>query len=461
LNGDPLGSQIKSARVNWDSATNISTGAIKWKKMDVGGVEVPLTFSRFTINGKTFAELEFSGPYTDANGLLDGTYSLEVDGSLVVTTTGIAGVSHVKNDIHVVTPPLPGNLIVDGPTWVRSSTPFGLQINLTGLASPPAGAIEYRVDLNSDGTTDRTESGSLTHSLANASYSAAGSFTIMVTAINNGVVLGKGMKVIDVSPTTTLTENWLNSLDSDRDNSISPLDVLLIINRINSKTEAGGVPYNLNCDVDRDGSVSPLDVLSIINYINQDPGSRRDTFSALDMNSSGGTLGITNDMSLSGRIAGDSRNLVVMLDGTEKKDASQFVQADGSFTINDAAIMQLFGTIADGPHTLSLATRTGNNYSFASDKRFFRMTNQLKDFSVSSIVPVGNDIRVQWASSGSGARYNVYAAPKGMTPEKVGSTTASQQAFLSVTPGEYDFFVEAVDGAGNKKRTATMSFRRT
>jgi hypothetical protein len=88
------------------------------------------------------------------------------------------------------------------------------------------------------------------------------------------------------------------------------------------------------------------------------------------------------------------------------------------------------------------------------------MTSQLKDFTPVSVVPVGNDIRIQWSSSASGARYNVYVAPKGLTPEKVGSTTASQQALLTLTPGEYDYFIEAIDGAGNKKRTSTMSFRR-
>lgn len=53
---------------------------------------------------------------------------------------------------------------------------------------------------------------------------------------------------------------------TSRDNAISPLDALLIINHVNT-TKYHRNPV-LACDVNNSGSVSPIDALLIINYIN-------------------------------------------------------------------------------------------------------------------------------------------------------------------------------------------------
>ena len=76
-----------------------------------------------------------------------------------------------------------------------------------------------------------------------------------------------------------LASDWQNSLaapDVDDDSSISPLDVLILINEINRN---GSRPLNQSInlqspsvaylDVDGDRSLSPLDVLSVINTINR------------------------------------------------------------------------------------------------------------------------------------------------------------------------------------------------
>ncbi len=79
-----------------------------------------------------------------------------------------------------------------------------------------------------------------------------------------------------------LASDWRNpidSLDVDGDGSISPLDPLVIINRINENREAG-LPAirpasEKFIDVDGDQTVSPLDVLVLINHINAvGPGVR-------------------------------------------------------------------------------------------------------------------------------------------------------------------------------------------
>lgn len=74
----------------------------------------------------------------------------------------------------------------------------------------------------------------------------------------------------------TAVSRWQNPrspLDVDNDLTISPLDVLSVINYINSNASGllptSGISPPPYYDVDADGYASPLDVLAIINYINQ------------------------------------------------------------------------------------------------------------------------------------------------------------------------------------------------
>jgi len=64
--------------------------------------------------------------------------------------------------------------------------------------------------------------------------------------------------------------NPVNPLDADGDNTISPLDVLVIINHLNSFGSGQlTLPWTGKfLDTDGDDSVSPLDVLTVINYLN-------------------------------------------------------------------------------------------------------------------------------------------------------------------------------------------------
>lgn len=73
---------------------------------------------------------------------------------------------------------------------------------------------------------------------------------------------------------TPLWQNSVNQFDVDNDNVISPLDVLVIINFLNSSR--GSKPDFLPSpflDVDGDDLVSPLDVLNVINKINSNQQS--------------------------------------------------------------------------------------------------------------------------------------------------------------------------------------------
>jgi hypothetical protein len=67
--------------------------------------------------------------------------------------------------------------------------------------------------------------------------------------------------------------NPRNPLDTDDDNTVSPLDVLSLINDLNSNGSRQLTPPLVKpkvfLDPDRDGFISPLDVLVIVNYLNQ------------------------------------------------------------------------------------------------------------------------------------------------------------------------------------------------
>ncbi|MFM8572931.1 MAG: cadherin domain-containing protein, partial [Pirellula sp.] len=73
-------------------------------------------------------------------------------------------------------------------------------------------------------------------------------------------------------------QNQSNSLDVNADGVTSPLDVLLIVDYINSHPGGSQLPLNSPdvppfVDVDGDGFSTPLDVLRVVNAINQAPGA--------------------------------------------------------------------------------------------------------------------------------------------------------------------------------------------
>jgi subtilisin-like proprotein convertase family protein len=72
-------------------------------------------------------------------------------------------------------------------------------------------------------------------------------------------------------------QNQSNPLDVNADQAISPLDVLSIVDYINSNPGGSQLPMNSPdvapfIDVDGDGFATPLDVLRVVNQLNQNPG---------------------------------------------------------------------------------------------------------------------------------------------------------------------------------------------
>lgn len=94
---------------------------------------------------------------------------------------------------------------------------------------------------------------------------------LLVTNISQSGVPTFTILDSELSP-ATVNVSWHNSafpMDVDDDLTMSPLDVLTVVNQINRfgswQTEGVGEYF---CDVDKDGSISPLDALVIINAIN-------------------------------------------------------------------------------------------------------------------------------------------------------------------------------------------------
>ncbi|MFM8396427.1 MAG: dockerin type I domain-containing protein, partial [Pirellula sp.] len=311
---------------------------------------------RGLIDGKTIVDLAFTGSLVDSQGfLIDGVYEVFVTGSkLTMAGTSTTGLSYNSGILSVLNPTLPASMQITGNRLLLANQKGAYQVILSGLSNPPS-VLQYEVDINGDGSIDRNLSGGTTLTIPEVSFADAGSYTMKVTAKSNGQIVSASSFAIAVSPETSATENWLSAMDTDRDTSVSPLDVLVVINTINT----GGGRYSFDYDVDRDGNISPLDVLIVINFLNTSPANRRDPIGDLVMAESGGNPGITADRSVAGRITNNSRSLFASLNGSDRLDISDLVAQDGSFAITDSVFTDLFGIIPDGTHVLSRSSRKG------------------------------------------------------------------------------------------------------
>ncbi|MBU6237528.1 MAG: cadherin domain-containing protein [Planctomycetes bacterium] len=100
---------------------------------------------------------------------------------------------------------------------------------------------------------------------------------VMVSLLLNDIAGGTTHRAdvqIEILPNPTPWRNTTRPFDVDLDGSVGPLDVLSVINVINSGPSTLPMPREGNTltsafvDVDGDGQVTPLDVLAIVNIIN-------------------------------------------------------------------------------------------------------------------------------------------------------------------------------------------------
>lgn len=171
-----------------------------------------------------------------------------------------------------------------------------------------------------------------------------------------------------------LASDWQNPgqpLDVSQDLSLSPLDVLIGINRLNRganrtfpiRAAGSSEPYY---DVDGNGLHNPLDILLVINALN----SRKPTVAVKLLNDTGVGLGanadrITNDISVRGaiRLGAATQLWGRMSSDTDWRNFTPFVSANQSFSIPQSELVKALGReLADGNHTLRFQTRFGANF---------------------------------------------------------------------------------------------------
>lgn len=86
----------------------------------------------------------------------------------------------------------------------------------------------------------------------------------------NRVAYGSYELTITETGVPATATNPLNALDVNDDRSVSPIDVLLVINDLNGHAAAKPVGVNHYLDVSGDGEISPIDALLVINFLNRD-----------------------------------------------------------------------------------------------------------------------------------------------------------------------------------------------
>ena len=447
---------VKRVQIQWDMAVNLSNSAIRWNKSDVDNASVSFATQTYLINGRTVADMQFNGKYADEVGLLDGDYELMVLGDQVASvTSSLSGLGFVER-YQAVRPknPFEVKIVLASPVGIGSGAIMTAQV--VGL-NETGNSIRYEVDWNADGVVDRTVLGGSSISIENVSFATGGSRTIHVEAKRAGQSIAKGRSVVDVVPLTTRGSSWFSTLDVDMDSTISPLDVLTIVNRLNETSSTR--PYDVRLDVDRDQSISPLDVLAIINRINANAGSGPPTpFVSVAMEDTGASDGLTSTASVTGVVKDAGAKLFVSLDGKPRKEVVGAIRSNGQFDLTDAAMSQLFGSSLEGDHLLTVGTISAGGGWEAMDRRFTRISRLPNAFEILTAVQK-DGLRLAWTTAGDGVRYRVVRKVEGQSPIVMAEGLAELATRINLSQGLHDLFVEAYDHLGNTTKTQMLKIQ--
>lgn len=183
-----------------------------------------------------------------------------------------------------------------------------------------------------------------------------------------------------------LANDWTNPdqpLDVSADRWIGPLDVLIIINRLEERNNSGGEGNGLGTrgvapfvDVNGDGTLSPLDMLHVVNSLNNQSPL---VFTKLtnDTAAGGGTNSdrISADASIEGSIqyAKSKDRIFAGWDIVNDLDLKDITSARNgiNFELREEAITQLIGRpLAPGLHTLTVVLRRDAVERFRSSFNF-------------------------------------------------------------------------------------------
>ena len=270
-----------------------------------------------------------------------------------------------------------------------------------------------------------------------------------------------------------LNVDWRNpvdSLDVDSDGFIAPLDVLVVINYINSG-EPKSLPPQRDptkpfFDTDGDQVVSPLDVLRVINELNSEGGGQRKLSEGTDR------LARETDLTITLGQLGGTRHYRVRLD-------SQFDTSDRTSGLEDLLAVYLVDPripnttlLSKGENGTALFTLAGTKADYALGRvrwdgsildidlsdlqsldtgllRFQLLSNDSDFASRISIKPLTNDVDLE-ATSGPLFQSNSTLVAKGAALNLSGLSTASS---VLVEIGDVRF------NSGTGKYAASMRLR--
>lgn len=134
-------------------------------------------------------------------------------------------------------------------------------------------------ELDSDGIKDFALSPS-TEEAVDLQFAHNGDL-MLATTIRDGEVNRIG-RVYRIDGTQKLIQhNWTVGVDVNNDDVVTPIDALLVINRLNGAP----LPSGLFADTSNDGIISPIDALLVINHLNKNRGQGEGEQSVGDLSS--------------------------------------------------------------------------------------------------------------------------------------------------------------------------------
>lgn len=466
---DPFGNAIsessKAIRVQWDTLVEAAAGSIRWWKQDVQ-MDVPSTVtSDQSSTGSTF-NLAFSDSFLRSGKLPPGEYQLVVDGIGVRSQVSqtVADPSQ-SGTIRVEPALLPTTLQLRQLRPAKANEPTPIEVRVADANADRRYTL--RVDSNNDGIHERTFVDVLTpFVIEDLRFDRAGVQTIRVMVESQSTVQASEELAIPVTSWRGgAANNWLSGIDTDRDGSVSPLDVLTIVNHINAR-DVGGGTYDFVLDVDRDATIGPLDVLGVVNHLNRStPDSS--PFRSLQMSNTGSEDGYTSSAKVIGELANPKDSLFLSLDGGTRRNASSLIQANGAFEVTDQAIRELFGDVPDGEHTISAFTHGSAGFSIARDRRFILQSQNPPAPSITAAMQMGNEVYLEWKSEESGFHrlsehtYTVYIQRHLENPISVVTKLASDSAIFLHPGSDFEVYVEAVSASNLRTRSRSIHVRRT
>lgn len=176
-----------------------------------------------------------------------------------------------------------------------------------------------------------------------------------------------------------LTADWQNPwrpLDANDDGSIAPLDALVGINRLNE-----GLPSSLPnrpadstepyYDTNGDQFHTAIDVLLIINAINSGQWLQANLKNDTGFGINGSTDHVTSDPTIRGAAPAGTNQLRARLDGKPWIDVSEQITPGGNFELSPVVLKQLAGgALADGPHRIDVESSNTSDTSQLVDRAF-------------------------------------------------------------------------------------------